>query len=84
MYNDLVRTTIELKPEHRAKLLEVAARRGEKGFSTVIAEALQAYLENIAAKERLRRRALALRGSLPKAEADRLRHYAAALRERWR
>jgi metal-responsive CopG/Arc/MetJ family transcriptional regulator len=84
MYNDLVRTTIELKPEHRAKLLEVAARRGEKGFSTVIAEALQAYLENIAAKERLRRRALALRGSLPKAEADRLRHDAAELREHWR
>jgi metal-responsive CopG/Arc/MetJ family transcriptional regulator len=84
MYNDLVRTTIELKPEHRAKLLEVAARRGEKGFSTVIAEALQAYLENIAAKERLRRRALALRGSLPKAEADRLRRDAAELREHWR
>ena len=28
-----MRTTIELKPEHRAKLLELAARRGEKGFT---------------------------------------------------
>jgi metal-responsive CopG/Arc/MetJ family transcriptional regulator len=84
MYNGSVRTTIELKPEHRAKLLELAARRGEKGFSTVIAEALQSYLESTAAKERLRKRALALRGTLPKAEADRLRQDTAALREFWR
>lgn len=84
MYNGSVRTTIELKPEHRAKLLELAARRGEKGFSTVIAEALQAYLESTAAKERLRKRALALRGTLPKAEADRLRQDTTALREFWR
>ena len=84
MYNGPMRTTIELKPEHRAKLLELAARRGEKGFSTVIAEALEAYLENTAAKLRLRKRALALRGTLPKAEADRLRQDTAALREYWR
>jgi hypothetical protein len=84
MYNDPVRTTIEIKPEHRAKLLELAARRGEKGFSGVIAEALQSYLESTAAKERLRKRALALRGTLPKAEADRLRQDTAALREFWR
>jgi len=27
-----MRTTIEIKPEHRAKLLELAAHRGQKGF----------------------------------------------------
>jgi hypothetical protein len=35
-----MRTTIEMKPEHRARVIELAARRGDKGFSTVIAEAL--------------------------------------------
>ncbi len=40
-----VRTTIELKPEHRARVVELAAKRGEKGFSTVVAEALELYLE---------------------------------------
>ena len=39
-----MRTTIEIKPEHRAKLLELAARRGQKGFSQLIAEALEAFL----------------------------------------
>ena len=39
-----MRTTIEIKPEHRAKLLELAARRGTKGFSELVGEALDAYL----------------------------------------
>jgi len=84
MYNGCVRTTIELKPEHRARLLELAARRGEKGFSSVIQEALDAYLEAGAARERLRIRALKLRGSLSAAEGARLRRNAEALRDFWR
>lgn len=47
-----MRTTIELRPEHRAKLLELSARRGEKGFSSVIAEAIDTYLGTSAAAER--------------------------------
>ena len=39
-----MRTTIEIKPEHRARLLELAARRGNKGFSELVGEALEAYL----------------------------------------
>ena len=35
-----MRTTIEMKPEHRAKLFELAARRGAKGFSGLVAEAV--------------------------------------------
>lgn len=79
-----MRTTIELKPEHRAKLLELAARRGEKGFSSVISEAIDAYLEGVGDKERVRSRALRLRGTMPSAEANRLRQEAEALRAHWR
>ena len=50
-----MRTTIELKPEHRARLLELAARRGEKGFSSVIAEAVDAYLATTPEGDRVRK-----------------------------
>ncbi len=79
-----MRTTIAIKPEHRTKLLELAARRGEKGISSVIAEALETYLEGIAEKEQLRRGALRLRGALPKTDAERLRQEVDTLRRSWR
>ncbi len=79
-----MRTTIELKDEYRAKLLEIAALRGEKGFSKIIEEAVAVYLEAAAANEQLRQRALSLRGILGEDEAGELRAAAMALRESWR
>ena len=44
-YNAFVmRTTIELKEEHRALLHAIAARRGWRGYSKVIEEAIEFYL----------------------------------------
>jgi hypothetical protein len=80
MYNRAVRITIGLDREHRVKLLELAARRGEKDLSAVIAEAIEAYLGDTTAMDRLRKSALALRGKLSKAEAESLRRHVAALR----
>ncbi len=79
-----MRTTIELKDEHRARLLEMAARRGEKGFSALINDAVEMYLEAEDAGEARRRAALALRGRLGGREAAGLRAATAALRESWR
>ena len=79
-----MRITIELKPEHRAKLLELAARKGEKHFSSVIAEALESYLAASTEQERLRKRASRLRGTLPHDEARRLQQSSEALRGFWR
>ncbi|NPV28994.1 MAG: hypothetical protein HPY58_04910 [Firmicutes bacterium] len=39
-----MRTTIELSNEKRAKLLAIAARRGLRGYSQLINEALDFYL----------------------------------------
>ena len=83
-YSWLVRTTIELKPEHRSRLLAIAARRGEKGFSSVVSEAIQAYLDAEGDRERRRHRALSVRGSLTASEAHELREHAASERGRWR
>ena len=79
-----MRTTIEIKAAHRAKLLELAARRGEKGFSSVIAEALDAYFRGNGNGDQARQRALRLRGSLSRKAADHLRHEAQVLRKQWR
>ena len=79
-----MRTTIELKDEHRARLLEIAARRGAKGFSALIEEAVELYLEVADAGEARRKAALALRGRLGARDANGLRAAAAALRESWR
>jgi len=79
-----MRTTIEIKPEHRARLLELAARRGEKGFSTIIAEAIEAHLRNQSARDQLTRRALRTKGRLRPEEAEELRKTVAEIRSHWR
>lgn len=79
-----MRTNIEIREEHRAKLLELAARRGEKGISRIVAEALDAYFKALASDEENVRRALKLRGSLSRPEADRLRAEVVRNRESWR
>ena len=84
MYNGPMRTTIELKPAHRARLLELAARRGEKGFSSVIADAIEAHLQQSVEHDRARRQALLLRGRFSRKDADVLRRTASALRSSWR
>ena len=79
-----MRTTIELKPEHRSRLLAIAAQRGEKGFSSLINEAVDSYLSEEAERVRKRERALQLRGVLTQKVAAELRKRAAALRASWR
>jgi predicted transcriptional regulator len=79
-----MRTTIEMKPEHRARLLELAAKRSEKGFSTLVAEALELYLESQNGRTNAIRSALALKGSFQEAEAAGLLTRTRKIRARWR
>jgi predicted DNA-binding protein len=83
MVNDM-RTTVEINDEHRARLLQIAARRGDKGFSRIIAEAIERYLAEIERSEAARRKALRLCGSLSRREADRLRADSVRIRQSWR
>lgn len=83
-YDGLMRTTIELKDEHRARLLELAARRGEKGFSAIVTEALEAFFELEETRLERQRRALELRGSIPDSEARELLQRTEAIRSLWR
>jgi predicted kinase len=79
-----MRTTIEMKPEHRARILELAANRGEKGFSTVVAEALELYLGAQSGRTNAIRSALALKGSMRETEAAGLMARTRKIRADWR
>jgi predicted CopG family antitoxin len=79
-----MRTTIEIRDEHRAKLLEMAARRGEKGFSSIVSEAIELLLQAQAELDEARCRALEVRGSLGEREAEDLRKEVSQLRAEWR
>jgi len=79
-----MRTTIEISDEHRARLLELAARRGEKGFSKLVAEAIEVYLGTLSRDEAKRQAALRLRGSFTEEEAEAMRAATSSLRQSWR
>ena len=79
-----MRTTIEITPEQRARLVEMAARRGEKGFSKLVQQALDAFLSAQASEKEKRRRALSLKGALDSSAAEALRAATRVIRESWR
>ncbi len=79
-----MRTTIEMKPAHRAKLLEIAAARNEKGFSSVVAEAIELYLRMRASRESALKAAIRTEGSLSAKDAENLRSETLKLRNEWR
>ena len=79
-----MRTTIEISDEHRSRLLEAAARRGEKGFSAIVQEALDHYFEAGEARQQRVERALKAIGGLGGPAAERLEKHVRALRRSWR
>jgi len=79
-----MRTTVEMTTEHRSALLALAATRGEKGFSSILAEAIQAYLDEDKERRHRREKFLALAGSVSEEEGNELRASVLRLRENWR
>ena len=83
-YNAFVmRTTIELKEEHRALLHAIAARRGWRGYSKVIEEAIEFYLQHHSEAKDVRRALLDRRGAWGTEEAEKVREAIRELREKW-
>ncbi|HJS42801.1 MAG TPA: ribbon-helix-helix protein, CopG family [Gemmatimonadales bacterium] len=79
-----MRTTIELPDELRAKLLELAARRGEKGFSALVTEAVARYVADESRRADRVREAVSTLGSLDDAAAAALEASIRELRATWR
>lgn len=79
-----MRTTVEMKPEHRSALLAIAARRGNKGFSGVLEDAIDLYLAGEKDRRRRCEELMNLAGALSTEDAADLRDRVSVIRERWR
>jgi predicted transcriptional regulator len=79
-----MRTTIEITDAQRARLVELAALRGEKGFSALVREAIELYLDQEARRSDRVVAASAIRGTLSKRDADALEGRCRQLRGQWR
>ena len=81
-----MRTTIELSDDLRARVVALAARRGLRGFSRIVTEALDQFLAAETDSEQARRvaDALAVLGTLSSRSAAAMRGRVGKLRRRWR
>jgi metal-responsive CopG/Arc/MetJ family transcriptional regulator len=79
-----MRTTIEIQDHLRARLLELAARRGLKGFSILVEEAIERYLEEHDPRDERVEAALSVLGTMNEEDADAMEHSIQQLRGRWR
>ena len=79
------RTTVEIPTRELTELRALAARRGMRGFSELVAEAVREYLEGKGEREREEKRRLKtirrLRGALSDEAAKRMRAIVKADRE---
>jgi metal-responsive CopG/Arc/MetJ family transcriptional regulator len=79
-----MRTTVEITARQRTKLLQLAAERGMKGFSELVQEAIDDYLEANSARKARIDAAIDVLGSLSEEEARGLRDSVATARRTWR
>lgn len=77
-----MRTTVEITEEQHRALTAVAQQRGLRGFSTLVQEAVQAYLADLSADEV--EGLLALEGVLDDEQADEVRSRIDSARRVWR
>lgn len=78
-----MRTTVQLRDDQREALARLASRRGLRGYSTLIQEAVDAYLDEDKEAED-RESFLALQGSITDEQAERMIEAIKYSREHWR
>jgi hypothetical protein len=79
-----MRTTVEITDTQRARLLDLAARRGEKGFSRLVQDAIDRLLADEDSGKARIEAALALEGSMTAEAADEIAASVTRIRRNWR
>jgi hypothetical protein len=79
-----MRTTIELSNEHRSSLHSIAARRGLRGYSKVIQEAVDLYIQKMTKGEGVSKELLAMRGTWNSQEGKEFRRKLKEIRRNWK
>lgn len=79
-----MRTTIELSNDHRSSLHSLAARRGLRGYSKLIQEAVDLYIREMKAKEGNAKVLLKMRGTWNKDDAHAFSKKLREIRINWK
>jgi len=79
-----MRTTIEISDRHRSILLSLAAQKGLRGYSGIIREALDYYVEHQIKVGDAKRDILKMKGTWKAEETKETRSKLAELRENWK
>ena len=79
-----MRTTIEISDRHRGILLSLAAQKGLRGYSGIIQEALDYYIEHQTRVAGAKRDILKMKGTWKAEEAKETRSRLIELRENWK
>lgn len=79
-----MRTTVEISNELRARLLALAARKGLRGYSEIINEALEEYLGRVEREDNNYEEIMALAGSLSEEESREAEKRIKEFWARWR
>ena len=78
-----MRVTVEITDMQRARLLQLAALRGEKGLSALVQEAIDLYLRSERSRRARVKAALSVLGSVGDKDVRTLREATRSLRESW-
>ena len=79
-----MRTTIEVSDKHRSILLALAAQKGLRGYSGIIKEALDYYIEHQSKTAEKKSEILKMEKTWKAEEAEAIRSNLAELRENWK
>jgi metal-responsive CopG/Arc/MetJ family transcriptional regulator len=79
-----MRTTVDLSDDLIAALHALAIRRGQRGYSKVMEEAVSTYLRDQKKRQRDLRAVLDIEGSWSQDEADEVRKNLQEARKNWR
>jgi predicted DNA-binding protein len=78
-----MRTTIEISDHHRSILLSLAAKKGMRGYSGIIKEALNHYIECQVKSAAVKREILKMKGSWTSEETKKTKARLAEMRKNW-
>ncbi len=79
-----MRTTIEISDKHRSILLALAAQKGLRGYSSIIKEALDHYVEDQSKIAEKKRKILKMEKTWKTEETEEVRSNLVELRKNWR
>jgi len=78
-----MRVTIELKDRHRYFLHTPAAKKGIRGYSAIIEEALDTYIEQLSKKDSTKDEILKMMGSWQMWEVSKVKMKIKEMRKNW-